>query len=288
MARPLRIEYSGALYHVYSRGIAQQDIFADERDRGLFLHAIGTAVERHHLLLHAYCMMSNHYHFLLETPEGNLSRAMRHINGIYTQAYNRIHQRAGPLMQGRFKASLVEKDAYLLELSRYIVLNPVRAHLISEPEAWLWSSYRAMIGIVPQPKWLTTEWLLGVMGGRTKGEARKRYRAFVIEGMEEKASPETNPWGRLVIGGEAFIKTVRERISGKSGLEEVPKRQRFIGRPKLEQLFDNLKNKAERDKRIRQAFVRHGYRLNEIASAVGLHYTSVSHIVNDDSKENGK
>jgi putative transposase len=282
MARPLRVEYAGALYHVYARGIAGQDIFLGNKDRSLFLKSLSDAVERHHVLLHAYCLMSNHYHLLLETPDGNLSRAMRHINGTYTQSHNRILQRRGPLLQGRFMANLVEKDRYLLELSRYIVLNPVRAHMVGEPGAWPWSSYRATAGINPAPPWLTTDWLLGIMGGRTRKEARGRYRSFVQKGMEEGAYPEGMSWTRLVIGGEAFVQQVRERIEGRTGLEEVTKAQRFTGRPSLEEIFQNVRNKTERNGRIREAWLRHGYRLNEIAEAVGLHYSRVSHIANSE------
>ena len=285
MARALRVEYPGAVYHVYGRGIAGQGIFRDDEDRVLFLHALSTAVERHRLLIHAYCLMSNHYHLLLETPEGNLSRVMRHINGTYTQNYNQAHRRTGQLLQGRYKANLVEKDAYLRTLALYIVLNPVRARMVSNPGAWPWSSYRATAGITPAPSWLTTDWLLGTMGGRTKAEGRRRYKDCVRKGMKEGALPESIAWGEIVIGSEAFIQRMRELIRGKTGLEEVPKGQRFIGRPSLERLFRNPKNRDERDRRIREAFLRHGYRLNEIAAAVGLHYSRISHIANKKEKD---
>jgi hypothetical protein len=224
--------------------------------------------------------MTNHYHLLLETPEGNLSRAMRHVNGIYTQGYNRVHRRTGQLLQGRFKANLVEKEGYLLELARYIVLNPVRAHIVPDPAAWAWSSYRATAGIKPAPAWLTTDWLLGAVGGRTKVEARRRYQVFVRQGMGETARSERISWDRAVIGGEAFLQWVRERLQGRTDLEEVPRGQRHIGRPSLESLFAGPLERNERNRRIQEAFGRHGYRLNEIAAATGLHYSRVSHIAN--------
>jgi putative transposase len=284
MARALRVEYPGALYHVYGRGIARQAIFRVPADRDLFLLALAVAKHRHHLLIHAYCLMSNHYHLLLETPEGNLSRAMRHINGTYTQRYNRVHRRTGQLLQGRFKANLVEKESYLLELARYIVLNPVRARMVSDPAAWAWSSYRATAGIAPAPAWLTTDWLLGAVGGRTKAEARRRYQAYMRQGIGERAMPEGASWGQAVIGGAAFLQWVGEIVKGRTGLEEVPRGQRHIGRPKLAALFKGVMEREERDRRIREAFGTHGYRLNEIAAAVGLHYSRVSHIANDGGK----
>lgn len=284
MARVLRIEYPGALYHVYGRGIARQKIFPNPADFALFLHALAQATDRHHLLIHAYCLMTNHYHLLLETPEGNLSRAMRHINGTYTQGYNRIHRRTGQLLEGRFKANLVEKEAYLLELARYIVLNPVRARLAERPEDWRWSSYKATAGLTVGPAWLTTDWLLRVVGGRTKKEARRRYRAFVREGMGAEAPAEGLSWNQIVMGGEAFVQQAREWLEGKTGLAEVPKGQRYLGRPALAVLFKGVRSKVERDRRIREAFLRHGYRLNEIAAAADLHYSTISHIANATAK----
>ncbi len=129
MARPLRIEFPGALYHITARGNAQQDIFVDDEDRLLFLSVLERVVSRFHLLLHAYCLMDNHYHLVLETPQANLSQAVRQLNGVYTQAFNRRHGKVGHVLQGRFKAILVGRDSYLLELCRYVALNPVWARI---------------------------------------------------------------------------------------------------------------------------------------------------------------
>ena len=133
MARPLRIEFSGALYHVTSRGDRREPIFEDNEDRVLFLGTLAEGVERFNWVCHAYCLMTNHYHLVVETPDGNLSKGMRHLNGVYTQASNRRHARVGHLFQGRFKAILVDKDSHLLELARYVVLNPVRAGMVTKP-----------------------------------------------------------------------------------------------------------------------------------------------------------
>ena len=161
MARPLRIEFPGALYHLTSRGNARSDIFVDDLDRQKFLDILSSVVYKHRWICHGYCLMGNHYHLLIETPEGNLCRGMRQLNGVYTQAFNRRHGRVGHLLQGRYKSILVEKESYLLELCRYIVLNPVKAEMVNAPEDWAWSSYRATAGLTTAPEFLNTSWVLG-------------------------------------------------------------------------------------------------------------------------------
>ena len=127
MSRPLRIEFAGAVYHVTSRGNGRKPIFRDDVDRRSFLEVLHKVNQRHHWICHAYCLMTNHYHLVIETPEGNLSRGMRQLNGVYTMYFNRRHRTVGHVFQGRFKAILVERESYLLEVCRYVVLNPVRA-----------------------------------------------------------------------------------------------------------------------------------------------------------------
>ena len=180
MARPLRIEFTGALYHVTSRGDRREPIFEDDEDRLRFLTVLAEVVERFNWLCHGYCLMTNHYHLVVETPDANLSKGMRQLNGLYTQASNRRHQRTGHLFQGRFKGILVDKDSYLLELTRYVVLNPVRAGMVKDPQAYEWSSYRAMVGQAPVPAWLATDGLLAQFGKR-RSDARRRYGQFVRE-----------------------------------------------------------------------------------------------------------
>ena len=145
MARPLRIEFADAFYHITSRGDRREAIYEDDEDRKAFLNILAEVVARYNWICHAFCLMTNHYHLLIETVDGNLSQGMRQLNGVYTQASNRRHRRVGHLFQGRFKGILVDKEAYLLELSRYVVLNPVRAGMVESPEQWPWSSYRAMV-----------------------------------------------------------------------------------------------------------------------------------------------
>jgi putative transposase len=141
MARPIRIEYPGAVYHVTARGNARMDIFVEDAARMGFLEILEDVIKRFNWLYHSYCLMGNHYHLLLETIDGNLSAGMRYINGVYTQYFNHRHDRVGHVFQGRFKAILVEKERYLLELCRYVVLNPVRAGMVKLPEEYGWSSY---------------------------------------------------------------------------------------------------------------------------------------------------
>jgi len=189
MARPLRLEFAGALYHVTSRGDRREDIYLDDSDREAWLAVVGEVCNRFNWLIHAYCKMSNHYHLLVETIDGNLSKGMRQLNGVYTQRFNRRHRMVGHLYQGRYKAILVQKENYLLELARYVVLNPVRAGMVKQPEEWHWSSYLAMTGLSNVPEWLDTDWLLSQFGRQRQG-AITSYRRFVMERMAQPVGPD--------------------------------------------------------------------------------------------------
>src|SRR5678810_1257204 len=178
MARPLRLELSGAIYHLTARGNARQKIFFSDADRQLFMDTLTGVVSRYGWICHAYCLMANHYHLLVETPKPNLSLGMRQLNGIYTQAFNRRHRRVGHLFQGRFKGILVQKDSHFLEVCRYVVLNPVRAKLVKHPGQWVWSSYRATAGQSSISLCLTVDEILGHFGQR-QGASQKKYRNYV-------------------------------------------------------------------------------------------------------------
>jgi len=205
MARPLRLEFPGALYHVTSRGNARRKIYLDRADRRAFLDLLGKEIYQQGWLCYAYCLMDDHYHLLLETPEPNLVAGMRRLNGVYTQAFNRRHRRVGHLFQGRYKAILVDKENYLLELCRYIVLNPVRAKAVKAPEQWSWSSYAATVGDVHAPLWLAVKEV------RALFSTRESYRRFVAEGMG-RASPWTRLRGQIYLGGEEFLKRLQRRL----------------------------------------------------------------------------
>ncbi|HOT05532.1 MAG TPA: transposase, partial [Atribacter sp.] len=160
MARPVRIEFPGALYHITARGNKKENIFNHDRDRMVFLKILNETIIRYQFICYAYCLMPNHYHLLIETPNGNLSLGIRELNGVYAQKLNWAYKTVGHVFQGRFKAILVEKESYLLELCRYIVLNPVRAGMVQYPWDWQWSSYQATAGQAEKLKFLSTDWIL--------------------------------------------------------------------------------------------------------------------------------
>ena len=180
MSRPLRVQFPGAIYHVMARGNNKQDIFLREEDAELFLEIVAQAVTRYGIVIHAYCLMINHFHFLIETPQGNISELMKDISQSYTQLFNKRHQRVGHVFQGRYKSRLIEKDAHLLEVSRYIVNNPVRAGLVKATGDYSWSSYRQTAGLTVPEEWLTVSWIHEQFGGCTD-TAINRYSAFVNE-----------------------------------------------------------------------------------------------------------
>ena len=276
MARPLRIEYPGALYHVTARGNARADIYLDDGDRRLFLDLLAQAAERYDWLCHAYCLMDNHYHLLIETGRATLGRGMRHLGGVYTQRLNRVHDRVGHVFQGRYKAILVERDAHLLELSRYVVLNPVRAGMVRAAKDWRWSSYRATAGQARTPDWLSTDWILARFGDH-QARARSAYRRFVAEGAGA-ASPWQDLGGGVVLGGEAFRAEVADRMPAAARFSrgEVPRLQRHPTRPALSSLGLNAQ---QRGQWMTAAYRAHGYLMTEIAAYAGLHYSSISKII---------
>lgn len=277
MARPLRIEYPGALYHITSRGNKRQDIFSSDRDRRRFLHMLHSIVQTHHWLCHAYCLMDNHYHLLIQTLEANLSVGMRDLNGIYTQAYNKIHQTVGHIFQGRYKAFVIEKETYFLEVARYTVLNPVRSGTVQHPRDWRWSSYRATSGEGRPEPWLHTKDLLRMFSTRTN-EAPRHYRKFVEEGIG-RTSPFIEAQHRSILGSPQFVTEMWERRADAEDESEIVLEERMIGRPALVDLFAGVETTQERDVAIVQARMRCGYSVSEIARHLSLHRTTVSKIL---------
>jgi len=277
MARPLRLEFPGALYHLTAQGNGKAAIFLDDSDRRAFLSILGDVVERHNWICHAYCLMNNHYHLLVETPDGNLSVGMRQLNGVYTQTFNRRRGSVGHAFQGRFKSIVVDKDSYLLALCRYIVLNPVRAGLVGRPQDYPWSSYKSTAGIGKKPDFLFTDWVLAQFGHNRKA-AQKKYQSFILAGTDEEA-----PWkkltGQCLLGGASFLEKLLPYLNDKTALAEVPRTQRFALRPSLDSLFPEGQTRPERNQAIVQATLRHGYSQKQIAAHMGLHYSTVSRIV---------
>jgi len=274
MARPLRIEFPGALYHVTARGDRQEPIYEDDKDRKFFLDLLGKVIVEWNWVCHAYCLMGNHYHLLVETPDGNLAKGMRQLNGVYTQLSNRQHQRVGHLFQGRYKAILVDRDEYLLELSRYVVLNPVRARLVKRVEDWPWSSYRSMVGKARNPSWLATDALLAQFGKR-KLSARRNFRKFVSEGIERE-SIWKNLSRQIYLGDEKFIERMQKKLEKKSADVNIPQVQRRPPAPTLDVIW---KNSRGRDQAIIAAYKTGEYSYTQIAEYFGVHFTTVGRII---------
>ena len=243
MARPLRIEYEGAVYHVTTRGNSGSDIFLRDADRERFLEILASTVERFGWICHAYCLMSNHYHLLVETPQPNLSRGMKHLNGVYTQWFNRKYSRFGHLVQGRFKSIIVEKESYLLELARYIVLNPVRAKMVRSARDWRWSSYRATAGQVDPPEFLTTNWLLAQFD-RNPAKAVHAYRVFVKQGVDVAVWEDVK--AGMLLGCDSFIQSLRPLLHDVEENREFRREERLATRPTLKELFADVSDKATR------------------------------------------
>jgi putative transposase len=282
MARPLRIEFADAVYHVTSRGNGRQKIFLDGQDNRKFLELFGKTIERFNWICHAFCLMVNHYHLMIETPDANLSKGMHYLNATFCQAHHRRHDTVGHLLQGRFKAIVVDRESYLLELARYVVLNPVRAGLVGRPEDWPWSSFRATAGLPvseesEESEFLTTAWLLGQFGP-DESTARRRYFDFISSGIGLD-SPWPQLQSQLFLGKETFIEKLREAIPEKTAVKEIPKRQRYANRPQLKEIFADWKTKKKRDEAIITSHVTYGYEQKEIANFLGIHYTTVCHLI---------
>lgn len=276
MVRPLRLEFPGALYHVTSRGDRREDIYEDNDDRERFLEILGAVVTGYNWLCHAYCQMNNHYHLIIETPDGNLSKGMRQLNGVFTQASNRRHQRSGHLFQGRYKAILVDKESYLLELSRYVVLNPVRARgIVHRIEEWPWSSYPAMTGMAIPPEWLTTDWLLSQFG-KQRIRAMEKYRQFVIEGIAQKPDLWSDLKGQIYLGNEDFVSTMQNRIGKERDDWNIPRQQKRPVPPSLAKIAQRI---TERNAAILAAYATGAYSQREIGEYFNLHPSTVGVIV---------
>lgn len=254
-------------------------VFDDDGDRAHFLTLLEEALERFNWHCYAYCLMGNHYHLLLETVDGILSLGMRHINGVYTQHFNRKHHRVGHVFQGRFKAILVERESYLLELCRYVVLNPVRAGIVERPEQYAWSSYRATAGTGKRSELLASDWILSQFG-EDRSSAQKQYKRFVMAGIGGLSVWEDLK-SQCILGGKKFLAQLKPAIQDKSQLKEIPRFQRLLSRPALEELLSKEEplRKRERDELMKKAHLEYGYSFSEIGRHIGLHYATVSRIV---------
>jgi REP element-mobilizing transposase RayT len=239
MARPLRIEFEGAWYHVMNRGTGRRQIFANDDQRQYFLSLLAETSERFNAEWHAYCLMGNHYHLLIRTPEGNLQRIMRHVNGVYTQYYNRSERRDGTLFRGRYKAILVDAESYWKQLSRYVHRNPLEARMVKRLERYPWSSYPAYIGVAARPGWLTCDYILKSIARRN---AKARYRAYVEEGIDAElrafyAGDRRDP----ILGDDEFKR--RLQLTGKA--VDIPDLRQARLRPTAEQIVDAVARRLQ-------------------------------------------
>lgn len=272
--RQLRIEYVGALYHVTSRGNAQKAIYLNDEDRKEFLKLLNLTCNRFNWYCHAYCLMDNHFHFLIETNTPTLSKGMKYLNGTYTQFFNRTHQRVGHVYQGRFKGILVEKESYLLELSRYIVLNPVRARMVREAKDWPWSSYRATAGISQAPSCLTTDWILAVFGKQRK-HAQQSYRDFIQEGKNQP-SPWEELKNQIYLGSSSFVDDMQCKLDPEQSLKDIPRLQMQAAKKPLNYF---QKRYTERNEAMAKAYLSGHYTLETVGTYFGVSYATVSRAV---------
>lgn len=282
MARPLRIEFPGAIYHVTARGDRREPIFEDDDDRLSLLSVIAQSMQRFDAVVLAYCLMGNHYHFVIHTRLANLSRLMRHINGVFTQTYNRRHSKTGHLFQGRFKAILVDEDAYMLEVCRYVDLNPVRARMVRQPGNWPWSSYLAHTGQTIPPVWLDTPAVHGYLLGRTacsaadRQRASARYTKLVAEGKDTKLW-ESALVGQIYLGDADFVERMRALAEPAGATsKEVPRSQRRVVKRSIKQFLDSGE---ARDDAIVAAYREGQHTLTAIADTLGLSISRISRIV---------
>ncbi|MES2756136.1 MAG: transposase [Pseudomonadota bacterium] len=272
MTRPLRIEFPGALYHVTSRGNQLNAIYRDDTDRRMWLEVLGLVCERFNFVVHAYCQMTNHFHVMLETVEGNLAQGMRQLNGMYSQRVNRRHTLVGHVFQGRYHAVLVQKDSHLLELARYIILNPLRAGMVERHDEWRWSSYHAMFDRACAPDWLATEWLLGQFGPADRSV--EAYRKFVAAGVGAE-SPLRRTRYRLVLGDDDFAAQHREHRD-RTAFVAVSKVQRRIAALTLPQYEADF---APREAAMARAYRSTAFTMAEIGAHFGVSSKTVSRAV---------
>lgn len=249
MARPLRIEYENAFYHITVRGNERRDIFTDKRDQEKFFFYLSVLHKRYRIIIYCYVLMNNHYHLLIETPEPNLSRVMRDLNGHYTIYFNKIHKRYGHLLQGRYKAILVDKDNYLLELSRYIHLNPVRAGILPQPEKYRYSSMPYYTGKKRPPEWLNVKFVLEQFGSTQKAQ-QYAYKRFVYEGISGSTNPIEDTYANSILGSEEFIeKITSEFLREKDISDQVPESKKLRYGKSLDEIAMAVMNHYDIDKR---------------------------------------
>jgi putative transposase len=273
MPRRPRLQYPGAIYHVMSRGNRKSAIFDDDDDRQRFLDIVAYASHWYTTIVYALCLMSNHYHFVLETPLGNLSAAMQYINGEYCKASNRRHKRSGHVFEARFRSILVQRESYLRRVCRYAVLNPVRARLVSDAASWRWSTFRGTAGLQEPPSWLQTDWIEWAFRAQTRHEAQEKYRAYVNNPVAKRTRINMHA---LALGNKAFKDAIDAETRADRPLLS-PRSALALARPSLSDVFAEIDVRhAGRVHGIYTAHVTHGYALAEIGRFLKVDRTTVS------------
>ena len=284
MARPLRIQYPGAFYHITSRGNERKPIFKSKEDRQRFLGYLQSSHEKYGAIVHAYCLLPNHYHLLLETPRSNLSQVLHHMNASYTTYFNLKWKRSGHLFQGRYKAILVEKEVYAQELSRYIHLNPLRAGLVKDLVEYRWSSFRCHIGLEKSPSWLETGMILGDFGS-TQSKAQRAYRSFVEGAVEsEIRNPLREAIASTFLGSQDFIRRVSRELGRPQDEEyrDVPALRALQENPSLDKIQKGVGEVIGAEDPLCEKFCLYlsrrfgGFSLKEIGDYYGMKGATVS------------
>lgn len=293
MTRPLRIEFPGAVYHVTARGDRQEAIFDDDHDRALLLTLLGQSLERMAAQALAYCLMGNHYHFVLRTQRANLSALMKQINGSYAQAYNRRHEMVGHLLQGRFHAVLVDRDSYLLEVCRYVELNPVRAGMVGHPRDWPWSSYRAHCRLAASPPWLDTDGLHAHLMAREVNTPALQRRAAQRYADLVAAARDLRLWDeglrqQIYLGDQAFVARMQSLAGGVERLEHEsdiagPHRRA----PEVKTLKQHLAETGSREQALWLGHAESGLTMTAMAQALGLSTARVSQLIRKARRDRG-
>lgn len=275
MSRRPRLTFKGATHHVMSRGNRKSRIFIDDRDRLEFLETLSAAAERFNVRWQSFTLMNTHYHLKVQTPEGNISKMMRFVNGTFTQSWNRRHRTTGHLFEGRFKSPLVEDGHYGRNVARYIALNPVEANYVRHAAEWPWSSHRALAGLVSPPEFLDLEWLRQAFEGSSLRECQRHYQRFIDE--EELRLKDYGD--ELVVGSEEYRSNVRELIGATMHGIVVPRSYRALARPPLRTLFAGRRDDLDRrNQMVIRAQVVYGYTQSEIARSLGVHSNTISKI----------
>jgi len=273
MTRPLRIQHEDAIYHVTARGVRRNSIFRSDTDRQVWLTMLGETCARFQFIVLAYCQMTNHYHLVLETPLGNLSAGMQYLNARYAQYFNRRYHLSGHVFELPFKSFICDRDAYLKELCRYVVLNPVRAKMMSHPADWPWSSFAAMMGEVSTPRWLLSESILALFGD-TLEHARLSYLDFVLSGIG-LPSPLSRARNQSILGDELFVET----ITASQALLRSPQFNRSQRKATVAPLSDFFRSYTDRKEAMARAYATLTYTMQEIGDFCGVSAKTVSRAI---------